>query len=135
MNTGLGYVAIQEAINANETLDGHTIFVEAGIYPEHVFVNKTLNLIGEGSVVTIIDSYEVDVTANNVAVSGFAIGGFTVFAEGMKGNGIRLEADGCTVDNNTIFNANPYGVWLINSTNNVVSNNVMIENDYNVMLD
>jgi len=136
MNTGLGYVAIQEAINANETLDGHTIFVEAGIYREHKYlsVNKTIDLIGEGRGVTIIDGYEVDVTANNVAVSGFAIGGFTAFAEGMKGNGIRLEADGCTVDNNTIFNASPYGIWLINSSNNVISNNVMIADDYNVML-
>jgi parallel beta-helix repeat protein len=134
INTGLGYAAIQEAINAKETLDGHTIFVEAGIYREHVFVNKTINLIGEGRVVTIIDVYEVDVTANDVAVSGFAIGGFTAFAEGKKGNGIRLEADGCTVDNNTIFNASPYGVWLLNSTNNVISNNVMIANDNNVML-
>jgi parallel beta-helix repeat protein len=134
INTGLGYATIQEAITAPETLDGHTIFVEAGIYREHVSVNKTINLIGEDRVVTIIDGYEVDVTANNVAVSGFAIGGFTAFAEGKKGNGIRLEADGCTVDNNTIFNASPYGVWLLNSTNNVISNNVMIANDYNVML-
>jgi parallel beta-helix repeat protein len=123
---------IQEAINnANE---GDTIFVEAGIYREHVSVNKTINLIGESRVVTIIDGYEVDVTANNVAVSGFAIGGFTAFAEGKKGNGIRLEADGCTVDNNTIFNASPYGVWLLNSTNSVISNNVMIVNDNNVEL-
>jgi parallel beta-helix repeat protein len=135
MNTGLGYATIQEAINANETLNGHTIFVEAGIYREHVSVNKTVHLIGEGRVVTIIDGYEVDVTANNVALSGFAIGGFTAFAEGKKGNGIRLEADGCTVDNNTIFNASPYAVWLLNSTNNVISNNVMVANDYNMRLD
>jgi parallel beta-helix repeat protein len=135
INTGLGYATIQEAINANETLNGHTIFVEAGIYREHVSVNKTIDLIGEGRVVTIIDGYEVDVTANNVAVSGFAVGGFTAFVEGGRGNGIRLQADGCTVDNNTIFNASPYGIWLLNSTNDVISNNVMIANDYNMRLD
>jgi parallel beta-helix repeat protein len=108
--------------------------VHNGTYYEGVEVNKTVYLIGEGRVVTIIDGYEVDVTANNVAVSGFAIGGFTAFAEGKKGNGIRLQAVGCTIDNNTIFNASPYGVWLLNSNNNVISNNVMIANDNNVML-
>jgi parallel beta-helix repeat protein len=135
MNTGLGYAAIQAAINANETLDGHTIFVEAGIYSERLSVNKTINLIGEGRAVTIIDGFEIRVTADNVMVSGFAIGGFTAFVQGMHGNGVRLEADGCTVDNNTIFNASPYGIWLLNSTNSVISNNVMIANDYNIRLD
>jgi len=124
VNRGLGYATIQEAIDANETLGGHTIFVEAGIYPEHLSVNKTVHLIGEGRGVTIIDGYKVEVTANSVVVSGFAIHGL-----------VKLEADGCTVDNNTIFNAYPYGVWLLNSTNNVISNNVMIANDnYNIML-
>ena len=44
LNTGLNYTTIQEAIDANETSDGHTIFVEHGTYLEHIVVNKSLTL-------------------------------------------------------------------------------------------
>jgi len=44
-DTGLNYSTIQEAINAPETLNGHTIFAEKGMYYEHVVVNKTLSLL------------------------------------------------------------------------------------------
>jgi len=123
INTGLGYAKIQEAINANETLDGHTIFAEAGIYYELVFVNKTIYLLGEGRVVTVIDG-EVDVTANGVVISGFAVGGFTAFVSGMRmWFGVRLSGADCTVSNNIVFNTG-MGIWLLNSTNNVISDNV-----------
>jgi parallel beta-helix repeat protein len=134
INTGLGYTKIQQAINANETLDWHTIFVEAGTYNENVFVNKTVRLIGESRIGTIIDG-EIDVTANNVIISGFAIGGFTVFVSGKRMYfGIRLFGANCTVSNNTVFNTGT-GVWLLNSTDNVISNNALLYNvPYSVYL-
>ena len=55
LNTSLNYTTIQDAINAPETLDGHTIFVEEGKYYEHVIVNKSLSLVGENIRTTIID--------------------------------------------------------------------------------
>ena len=55
LNTGLNYTTIQEAVDADETLDGHTIFVETGTYFEHVVVEKSLTLRGESKETTIID--------------------------------------------------------------------------------
>jgi len=52
LSTGLNYTSIQEAINANETWDGHMIFVEEGTYYEHLVVNKGIHLlekIGKGA--------------------------------------------------------------------------------------
>jgi len=133
LDTNLTYLTIQSAINAPETLNGHTIFVEAGIYSENVVVNKTICLIGEGRVVTIIDG-EVNVTRNNVVISGFAIGGFTTFSSGGRMYfGIRLFGSDCTVNNNSVFYTDK-GIGLLNSTNNVISNNVLIANNHNVYL-
>jgi parallel beta-helix repeat protein len=98
INTGLGYAKVQEAINAPETLNGNTIFVESGTYYENVIVNKTLSLIGENTETTIIDGKRtgivVLVTASNVTVSGFTIKNAEV--------GMRIESDGNKIENNAI---------------------------------
>jgi parallel beta-helix repeat protein len=79
INTGLGYATIQEAINAPETIDGHTIFVEAGTYFENIVLNKSISLTGEKRETTIIDGDEngtvVLVLANNTMITGFTIRG------------------------------------------------------------
>ena len=77
INTGLGYATIQEAIDANETMDGHRIFVEKGTYYEHVATNKSLSLIGENKLETVIDGNGtgtvLSIWANNVEFSGFTV--------------------------------------------------------------
>lgn len=55
LDTGLNYTSIQAAISAPETINGHTIFVEEGIYYEHLVVNKDVSLIGQNRQTTIID--------------------------------------------------------------------------------
>ena len=69
IDTGLSYTKIQEAIDANETLDGHTIFVLSGIYYEHVVVKKSVSLIGENKNSTIIDGNKTG-TVVRVAMVG-----------------------------------------------------------------
>ncbi len=79
--TGLTYAVLQDAINANETLDGHTITVDAGIYNVSAFViNKSVSVVGEGRETTILRgsvSYEFigifSVSADNVTIAGFTI--------------------------------------------------------------
>jgi len=56
IDTDLDYAKIQEAINANETLDGHTIMVDVGVYYENVVLNKTLSLVGENRDFAVIDA-------------------------------------------------------------------------------
>jgi len=76
LDTGLNYTTIQAAIDANETLDGHTIFVEVGVYYESVFVSKNLTLIGENRDTTIIDGNgtgDVVQLGTNANVTNFTI--------------------------------------------------------------
>ncbi len=128
IDTQLNYTTIQEAIDASETLDGHTIFVDSGIYYECVVIDKMIHLIGESQLITIIDGW-VDVTANGVVISGFAIGGFTAFGIGMTMYfGIRLSgATECRISDNIVFNTER-GIWLENSPNNVFSDNLLVAN-------
>lgn len=123
LNTGLNYTTIQEAIDANETWDGHTIFVEEGIYYEHVFINKSVSLIGENPQNTTIDvsdayGYAVIIDADGVNVTGFTI------RDGYAG--IRLEgASHCNIfGNNITANTIAIEVILSSSNNNVYGNNI-----------
>ncbi|MFQ6067956.1 MAG: hypothetical protein ACE5KD_00275, partial [Candidatus Bathyarchaeia archaeon] len=93
------YSTIQEAINnANE---GNTIFVRNGTYYEHVVVNKTVLLLGEGRNTTIIDGNQtgtvVSVTAANVSIKEFTIANGQV--------GLDLKSNGNTISSN-IFKLN-----------------------------
>jgi parallel beta-helix repeat protein len=77
LNTGLSYMSIQEAINAPETSDGHTIFVDAGVYCESVVVNKSVSLVGTDKYTTIIDgngsNVVIDIQIGGVSVSGLTV--------------------------------------------------------------
>jgi len=146
LNTSLSYPTIQEAINANETLNGHTIFVEAGTYYENVIVNKTVSIIGESKATTLINGNKtaeaVIITANNTLLSGFTIQSGAPFIVA-----VRLEnVSHTTITNNTITNSfsglavafsdsnliagnnitkNTFRDALVNSSNNVLRDNTM----------
>ena len=133
MNTGLGYVAIQEAINANETLDGHTIFVEAGIYNENVVVNKTVSLTGENRETTIIDGKGignvVSITVYNVTVSDFKIqNSGTEYNAGIYFFNASSTLGNVTVRNNNLTN-NYYGVNVFSSFNVLLVGNNIANNE------
>jgi len=108
LDTGESYLAIQEAIDAPETLDGHEIFVASGIYYEHVTVTKSLSLIGEDRSTTIIDGNGkgkvVYITADNVEVKDF------------------------TIQNGT------FGLWLDNSQNSKIIGNTLHDGSYGLRL-
>lgn len=50
-NTGLGYCTIQSAIDAAQTVNGHTLRVAAGTYNERVTISKELSLLGPNATV------------------------------------------------------------------------------------
>ena len=132
-NTSLSYPTIQEAIDANATLDGHTIFVEKGTYCEPVVINKSLSLTGENRTTTIIDGGTnepsgsiVLVTADNVKISGFTIqhcraGGNAIWLGGYVN---------MTFSHNIVTGCNE-GVRIFNSSGTVVSDNIVQNCYYN----
>jgi len=128
INAGLGYATIQEAIDANETLDGHTIFVEQGTYYETVVVNKTLTLIGENSATTIIDGGGVrgsvlSIIANETTVMNFALQNSWPWGSGIGISGSQK----CSLTHNVIRHVG-CGITLSHSNHNNISQNIIYEN-------
>jgi len=130
IDTGLNYTSIQAAIDALETLNGHTIFVDAGTYFEHVTVSKQLFLIGESKTNTTINGNGtgtvVQLSANHVTVADFAIRN--------AGHGLSW-LDSCVygnyrsnvlVENNTIMDASN-GVIYYGFSNSTIRNNSVEE--------
>jgi parallel beta-helix repeat protein len=145
MNTGLAYTTIQEAINANETQDGDTIFVEAGTYFENVVLNKSVSLMGENEEVTIIDGNEngtvVVVFANNTMITGFTIRGSgdkIVDGEhaircGIMVGGYETPFENTLIVDNSIKD-NYFGILLLYSFNSQLIDNNINNNTYGVAL-
>jgi len=117
INTGLGYTTIQETINAPETMDGHTIFVEAGTYYEDVVVNKSLTLLGENKDTTTVvgspGNTAFRIESNFVHLSGFTI---------RNGNtGIWLTAQNVTINDLIIINSTSQAVQ-VSYSGNIINN-------------
>ncbi|MDH5481671.1 MAG: right-handed parallel beta-helix repeat-containing protein [Candidatus Bathyarchaeota archaeon] len=146
------FVSIQEAINEAE--NGSTVNVPSNTYFERIIVNKTISLVGEDAVTTIIDGglggTVVDVVADNVTIVGFTIQNS---GWGWDRSGIETQgADNCRIENNILFhtchnirlngsrncfvagnkidhvNQMGYGIRLTESTNCTVSNNFVAQN-------
>ena len=121
------FSSIQEAVNSPIVVDGDTIFVKAGIYHEHVTIDKSISFIGENKSNTIIDGERtgnvIYVTANNVDISGF-----TIENGGNRYAGIKLSSNGDNITNNIIWN-NWCGIILEHySTYNAIASNSIMNN-------
>jgi len=123
------FTSIQEAID--NASSGDAIRVRAGTYYEHVVVNKPLVFIGEDRSTTIIDGNGtgtvVNVTANNVDISGFTIrnGGGMVNNTYYAGFGIYSQSSGSVHISDNIVTNNLDGIYLYNSQGNIISGNVI----------
>jgi parallel beta-helix repeat protein len=144
VNTGLDYVTIQEAVNASETLNGHTIYVEAGIYYEHIVLAKSLSLVGENRSSTTVDGNStgtvVLITAANAIVRGFTVrrGEVGVYLD-HSNNSLIAETNlndnadalivsysgNCTVRQNVVENNSHRGILATNSWNSTVGGNYL----------
>ena len=152
LNTSLSYEKIQEAINANETLNGHTIYVSSGTYYENVVVNKSVALIGEDKEYTVVDGGGVgtviEIDSDNVTVSGFEIRNCSMTwgdwgidlnhssKSIVNGNIIKTVyairvlggSENRIIDNSVVGDDGScvfHGLQLVNSSGNIVSHNIL----------
>jgi len=121
---------IQEAIN--NASSGEVIFVHKGTYYENVVVNKTVSLIGEERVSTIIDGNNtnniISITATNVTIHGFTIRNS---GPSLYDSGILIDhSDGSNISHNTVSSNND-GISLYYSSNSLVWGNTVSDNNYN----
>ena len=139
LDTGYNYTTIQEAINSPETLDGHIIFVEEGIYFENVVVNKSVALTGESKESTIIDGNYignvVNVTADNVIITGFTIrNSRNTGYDWPRASGIALDiVRHCNISGNILTN-NTAGIFIYPAHNSSITRNSIFNNTYGIEL-
>ncbi len=123
------YTSIQAAVDA--ATDGDTIIVYNGTYMENVNVNKKLNITSQSgnpkdTVVQALNEsdYIFHITANNVTISGFQVGGYMwdpwiypmdtgIYLDGVQHNNI----------NNNDVSGEEHAISLNLSSNNTLSNN------------
>ena len=139
------YTRIQDAID--NASDGDTVFVYSGIYDinEYIIINKSIRLIGESKLNTIIDGIGVDIDAPEVEVTGFTLqnglgimissfyensGNNSIYDNIFKSNDDFLFMGGMTILNtsyNNIFD-NSFincGLMIGGSYHNSVNNNII----------
>jgi len=134
----LNYDTIQGAIDANETLDGQTISVDAGTYMEHVRLTKSLQLVGTNRESTIIDGSRmgnvVEITADNVTMCGFTVRNS---GTNQSDSGILLfYTENCHISQNCITN-NSVGIFIgsiVTKTFDVVTENDVANNSVGIYL-
>ncbi len=124
LNTGMQYFTIQAAINAIDTLNGHTIFVHSGIYYENIVVSKAISLVGEDRRTTIVDGYGG--TAITLETSNITISDFTT-TNGACGILVADSSNNNTIKN-CIFSTNSIGIFLNTSSWNIIYHNSLVNN-------
>jgi len=133
VDTGLGYATIQEALNADATLAGHTIRVDAGVYYENVVVDKSVSLVGEDKFSTIIDGgglgNVIHVRANRVNVTGFTVRNSTFGCSGIYVD----HSNGDNISRNIARN-NYNGIYVYGSADDTVEDNDVLGNEYGIHL-
>jgi parallel beta-helix repeat protein len=117
-------LSIQQAINQAE--NGSTIHIPAGTYYEHVTINKSISLLGEDKLNTIIDGSNagtvVEITADNVTISGFVLqnSGY-----GWTNHGVYVyKANNCRIEDNSFYR-DCHNIKLNYSRNIQVLNNLI----------
>jgi len=131
------YPTIQEAVNAAKP--GDTVLVSSGTYYESIFIDKPISLIGEDKEKTIIkgDGFPpweiVQISSTGVRVSGFTIGNPDV-DEPLRPGILLDNSTNCIISENIVINCF-FGIWLRSfSSNNTIENNILRMNYVGIVL-
>ena len=136
INGGADYTKIQDAID--HVADGGTIFVSDGTYYEMLIINKSINLIGANVDKTIIDCKKgnisnsdgvVLINTDNCTIKGFKITCVNYTSDII---GIKIKSSNNTISNNIILYSDK-GIYLdSNSKNNTISWNTISDARYGI---
>jgi parallel beta-helix repeat protein len=135
------YATIQGAVDAASA--GDTVFVRDGTYYERIEINKPLTLVGESKEKTVVDGgYEGPVILID-SQDGVTVSGLTV-KNGIDRNwpyyfsahtGIHLlHANNCNISNN-IVDGNGHGIWVYESSDNIIQANTVTRGNLGIKLD
>jgi len=150
------YTKIQDALDNASTGDTVFVYDESSPYTEHLWINSSVQLIGENAETTVInghyDPYTVRFSVDNVTVRGFTILGRLTFGssscridgnrfrfpEGYEGEAIDLYGGFYNViSHNVIWNTN-MGIGLVSSwdriENNTISDNVVVSSEIGIYI-
>ena len=127
------YTNIQDAID--NASDGDTVFVHSGTYYENIAISKTIKLMGEDKITTIVDgSRHNDVVF--ISTYGVNISRFTIQNSGSSYSGISLtDYSYYNVISDNIISKNWDGVRLSYYTSkNIIRNNIISDNSNGISL-
>jgi len=147
---GFGYDCFNRIqYGVNEVQKKGEIYVFNGTYFENVVVDKSISLIGEDRDTTVIGSGGKDVVcvkADYVTITGFTLqnnnsnfraiavrfsDSTKIFRNNIKGNGCGVYlywSSSNYISDNIISNNKDYGFYLVNSHDNNISKNYIIQN-------
>ncbi|NWG10797.1 right-handed parallel beta-helix repeat-containing protein [Candidatus Bathyarchaeota archaeon] len=135
VNTSLSYATIQQAVDASETSNGHTIMIGKGTYCENILLNKSLKIIGEDNRLTVIDA-NFSGSPFIVSADYAAIQNLTIRNSGKyyPNSGIFVDADNISVLDSIITNCTA-GVYFYHSNSSKVYNTEVKQCLYGLWLD
>jgi parallel beta-helix repeat protein len=128
---GADYTRIQDAIDAAE--EGDTVFVYSGTYYENIDIGKSISLMGENKETTIIDGDQKGIVVN-ISSNGITINGFTIKNSYKWSCGIFVEGSNNNLISDNVISENNYGIKLDHSDENIISNNEFLSNVIGIII-
>jgi hypothetical protein len=126
-SSGAHFTTIQEAINNAQ--EGDIVFVYSGTYHEHLFIDKSITLIGEDKYYTIIDGdgygKVIFVTGDDVSIRGFTIqdGEYGIYCQ---------ETDTTIIEYNIIKDYD-YGIYCNMTIDGYIAHNTITIGQYGIV--
>ena len=128
---GCDHIKITDALE--DAISGDVIKVKSGIYKERVVVDMPLSLVGVdiGDGAPIIDAGGAG-SAITLSSDGCELKGFVIKNSGSGKAGIKINSNRNILKENQVIENKWYGMYLENSSFNIISGNVIRNNKYGI---